>query len=184
MSYEETTNKIVASALDQIERSGDESLSLRQLAKSVGLTTGAFYKHFENKDALFRALTVIISTQLADDAKHQLKPNDSPKQQLLTLADVLLTAYQNRPNTMMFLFFNPVALATLNDKNTAFPLLEETQRLIRDLSEDYPSLDPQQFFVQIWSFIQGYGVLIKNKAVVYDQQLTADTLTALLGGVN
>ena len=40
----------------ELERHGAQGFKLERVAKSLGVTTPALYRHFENKDALLRAV--------------------------------------------------------------------------------------------------------------------------------
>ena len=52
-----THNKILQSGKELFLKNGYEKTNLRELCKSAGITTGAFYRHFSDKEALFAALT-------------------------------------------------------------------------------------------------------------------------------
>lgn len=53
---EATKSKILMSAKAEFLEKGFTSASLRTIAANAGLTTGAMYRHFKDKDALFCAL--------------------------------------------------------------------------------------------------------------------------------
>ncbi|MCR4741301.1 MAG: TetR/AcrR family transcriptional regulator [Treponema sp.] len=55
-SSSETKRKIIESAKKEFLEKGFVNASLRQIAANAGLTTGAMYRHFKDKDALFCAL--------------------------------------------------------------------------------------------------------------------------------
>lgn len=52
----ETTGLILNSALEEFLEKGFEKTSMRTISKNAGVTTGALYARFPNKDALFGAL--------------------------------------------------------------------------------------------------------------------------------
>ena len=52
----ETKKKILDSAMAEFLEKGFMNASLRTIASNAGLTTGAMYRHFKDKDALFCAL--------------------------------------------------------------------------------------------------------------------------------
>ena len=52
----ETKKKILESAMAEFLEKGFMNASLRTIAANAGLTTGAMYRHFKDKDALFCAL--------------------------------------------------------------------------------------------------------------------------------
>ena len=49
---------LLAAAESQLEKDGPSGLSLRKLGRQLGVTPGAPYRHFEDKDALLAALAV------------------------------------------------------------------------------------------------------------------------------
>ena len=53
---ERTKEKIIASAIDLFSKKGFNFTSISDIAKSTGITKGAIYHHFENKDAIFYAV--------------------------------------------------------------------------------------------------------------------------------
>ena len=55
-TYEITHEKIMESGRSLFLQNGYERTNLRELCKGAGITTGAFYRHFEDKEALFAAL--------------------------------------------------------------------------------------------------------------------------------
>ncbi|MDO4281630.1 MAG: TetR/AcrR family transcriptional regulator [Peptococcaceae bacterium] len=55
-TYEITHEKILESGRQLFLQNGYERTNLRALCKGAGITTGAFYRHFEDKEALFAAL--------------------------------------------------------------------------------------------------------------------------------
>ena len=55
-TYEITHKKILESGKKLFLENGYERTNLRELCKGAGITTGAFYRHFEDKEALLRIL--------------------------------------------------------------------------------------------------------------------------------
>jgi len=54
----ETKDQILAAAKAAFDRGGVEALSLRDVAREVGITPMAIYRHYENKQALIDALVL------------------------------------------------------------------------------------------------------------------------------
>ena len=84
------------------------------------------------------------------------------------------------PNQMDFLFYQLSALDLYSIANQ-YPFLNKVKNLITNLNSS-TTLSDQDLFIQIWSFIQGYVLLIKNKITRYDAQLVEYTLDQLLKG--
>ena len=55
-TYEVTHTRILESGKEMFLRNGYERTNLRDLCEDAGVTTGAFYRHFKDKEALFSAL--------------------------------------------------------------------------------------------------------------------------------
>ncbi|HEY8949908.1 MAG TPA: TetR/AcrR family transcriptional regulator [Rhizomicrobium sp.] len=53
-----TKDQILAAARAAFDRDGPEGLSMRDIAKEVGITPMAIYRHYENKQALIDALVL------------------------------------------------------------------------------------------------------------------------------
>ena len=54
--YQNTHNLILKSAMKTFSEVGFRNASIRNICKDAGVTNGAFYAHFDSKDALFAAL--------------------------------------------------------------------------------------------------------------------------------
>jgi AcrR family transcriptional regulator len=56
--YVDTKDQILAAARAAFDRGGSEALSLRDIAREVGITPMAIYRHYANKQALVDALVL------------------------------------------------------------------------------------------------------------------------------
>ena len=84
-SAAETKKKLLESAKKEFLEKGFTGASLRTIAANAGVTTGAMYRHFKDKDAFFCALVddvidfVMQMVALANTDNHQLFDNISIK---------------------------------------------------------------------------------------------------------
>ncbi|MEU4395562.1 TetR/AcrR family transcriptional regulator [Kribbella sp. NPDC023855] len=62
----ETAAEIKAIALKALTESGAAGISLRAIARDMGMTAGAIYSYFDTRDALITALMVDLHNSLAD----------------------------------------------------------------------------------------------------------------------
>lgn len=177
----QTKNNIINSTIKIIDNSGYTNISLRKLVNELNLTTGAFYKHFSTKEQLFSEVTVKLSQRIADDAYVNLNTDDVPEKQLLQLAYSFLEQYQKHPNIMDFLFFNPTSQSTISDSTVDFAYLNLIDHLITKLiMNKHLRKDKNTLFLQLWSFIQGYGSLIKSQSTHLDKNIIKTTLNDFL----
>jgi AcrR family transcriptional regulator len=65
-SYEKTHIDILNSAKENFLKNGFERSNLRKICKDAKITTGAFYRHFEDKEAVFVELVKPVVDQLKD----------------------------------------------------------------------------------------------------------------------
>ena len=73
----ETKKKILSSAMAEFLEKGFMNASLRTIAANAGLTTGAMYRHFKDKDALFcalvdEAISFTTKTVMMADSSHHM----------------------------------------------------------------------------------------------------------------
>ena len=180
----DTDQRILEQAMNMIRENGEDQLSLRKLARAIGLTTGAFYKHFATKDALLRAATQLLSQREEAEMAQVLGQITDPEE-LLVMAAEILERFEADPHLMHFLFFNPAARDVLKVEPGQFGFYDQVIQLIKDvLRKRGITIDPQILFIQLWSFIQGYGLLIDSGITNYDPNLVRKTLKDLLKGSN
>jgi len=176
-----TKNSIIELTIKSIDELGYSNISLRKLARQLELTTGAFYKHFATKNDLWSAVTQKLSNEIATRSTKELNSQASPETKLLTLSYLYLKEFEDHPNLMDFLFFNPTSQNTVENSTVKFPYLNLINDLIDELiTTNNLQKDKQTLFLQLWSFIQGYGFLIKNGGTKFDQQLVKNTLNDFL----
>ena len=58
--YEATHKKILDCGKNIFKTQGFEKANLRAICKSAGVTTGAFYGHFEDKEALLLCMKIRV----------------------------------------------------------------------------------------------------------------------------
>ena len=64
--YELTHKKIIDSGKANFLNDGYERANLRKICKDAGVTTGAFYRHFEDKEDLFVALVETLANEILE----------------------------------------------------------------------------------------------------------------------
>ncbi|HEO3924103.1 TPA: TetR/AcrR family transcriptional regulator [Streptococcus pyogenes] len=62
--FDATHKSILESGKNNFLNDGYERSNLRKICKDAGVTTGAFYRHFEDKEALFIALVEPLATEV------------------------------------------------------------------------------------------------------------------------
>ncbi len=81
MAKTSTAEKITAAAGRLLDRSGAEAVTMRHVAKAVGITPMALYRHFANREGLLNALADAGFTELAARLEAAV-PQGSPERRL------------------------------------------------------------------------------------------------------
>jgi len=89
---------LVTAAVELIARRGPEAFTLREAAAAVGVTHGAAYRHFEDKQALLAAVAEEGYRGLAQRlAKAALVPENDPRQRIRVHAAAYVEFALERP---------------------------------------------------------------------------------------
>lgn len=184
-----TKEKIITTAIQKIRYEDIQNFSIRNLVQTLDLTTGSFYKHFKNKKALFLAVSQQVSQSLYENIYPKTyRYEKSPKKALCLLGSSLIDFFIDEPRLADFIFFNPEVIDTYSiygNTQETFKLLRLTTDLVNKfIAQEQLQLSNKVLFVQIWSFIQGYAILIKNQVVPKEETLIEQTLTEFSKGVS
>ena len=97
--------ELLDTAVEQLRTSGTESLSLRALARAVGVSQTAPYRHFTDKGELLAALATLGYQSLLDALQNagQTAP-DSPEEQLYAFARSYVEYAAENPELFKLMF--------------------------------------------------------------------------------
>ena len=87
-----THSKILGAAKQEFLQKGFLNASLRNIVKNAGVTTGAFYRYYDSKEALFSALVDEQAQYVLDLFNHTLDefekmPGEAQTEQMLDISD-------------------------------------------------------------------------------------------------
>ncbi|MGM0214210.1 TetR/AcrR family transcriptional regulator [Enterococcus sp. AZ109] len=186
----DTKQKLIETALDEIQQKGYQQVSIREIAKKNQLTAAAVYKHFGGKEDLMLEVLARASQQFEAYlteylAEHQ---TEDSYQKVVLLGEANVRWNEEEALLAEFLFFSPVATRALqqyiDDQNSPFIGLSKNYKIIAHfVEENQLSMDPKRMFIQLWSFIQGYATLVKNHICPYERTFIEETLDALIRGL-
>ena len=180
---------LVAEALRVLERDGAAQLSLRALARDLGVSPRAPYRHFETKELLLAAVAVEgfrHSAQLA--AKRVAAVGDDPIERLRAAAEAYVLFAVEHPAAFRVMY---APYATVH---------EQAPELLQARSEGHLAMmsiiadgqragslragDPLQLGLAIWSSIHGLALLlIEGQLARHDRPIDAGALAKLVGGL-
>jgi len=123
---EQTTKYIIETVAPLFNKKGYAATSMSDITKATGLTKGAIYGNFKNKEALaIEAFNKNISDLLMKISLHQ-KQGNSPLQRLFLITDFYRTYYQYSKE----LGGCPILNIGVDSKNQDTALLERVRHVI------------------------------------------------------
>jgi AcrR family transcriptional regulator len=98
-----TARKIEAAAGRLLDREGNEAVTMRRVAKAVGITPMALYRHFADRDGLLNALADGGFEGLAARIEGTALPKD-PEKRLAAILNVFLDFALEKPRLFELMF--------------------------------------------------------------------------------
>ena len=96
--------EFIVKGLEYIDKNGLESLSMRKLAESIGVSSAAPYAHFKNKDAFLDAIQEHITDNLTAALQEADADCTDRKKILINLGRAYVIFFYNNPLYFQFLF--------------------------------------------------------------------------------
>ena len=176
-------NALLSKALELIEEEGPEAISLREVARQVGVNHRAAYRHFEDKRALTAAIAETGYAALADalESCWQQAQRKQPRARVEALMDRYLELAFEAPARYRVTFGNRV------NEDGRFPELEAAaQRAFQVLVQAMGQLRPKAPLAEtrdavfaLWSMAHGYLRLVWARRIRVKQQLQIKYFRAL-----
>jgi AcrR family transcriptional regulator len=155
---------IIAAAATLIEETGSEqSVTLREVARRIGIAAPSIYEHFPNRDAIVYAVVDDCSSQLRTAIEQAMDSQPGPLARLQAGCTAYLRFADQRPGQYRVLFSRYQHLADRRPDRAAI----RTQALnllitaLRDCASagQITTDDPRADAVIIWSALHGYATL-------------------------
>jgi len=175
---EDTRNRILDAAQAMILDNGFAGVSVDQLIQSLGLTKGAFFHHFKNKNDLAHSLIrryadeglVLFSENLA----RAKKLSDDPLQQLLILIGLYEELFENLtepyPGCLLASYvyelqqFDEETRSIINEE--FLQSRREVMKLLRSIVKRYPAHRPIDLMALADGFMSAFeGAFILSKSL-------------------
>ncbi len=105
----ETKDQILEAARAAFDRGGIEAVSLRDVARAVGITPMAIYRHYANKQALIDALVLDALGEWS--ARAEAVPRGDPQAWLVHMGDAFVDFALEKPRRFEAAFLTPTKAA-------------------------------------------------------------------------
>jgi AcrR family transcriptional regulator len=169
----ETRNGILAAGMRLLERGGQEAVTMRRVARAVGVTAMAIYHHFPDRDALLRALADVESDRIA--ALFDSWPaRGAPVGRLRRMAASYVDYAFARPRLFAFLFMRDrpeVRRFPADFRARRSPVLNRVADTVSEamLAGALRKDDFWEVAVDLWAFVHGHLALYRGGRFSYPE---------------
>lgn len=170
---------LVQAALREAERNGPEAISLKALAKRLGVSQPAPYRHFADREALLQAATTEAFRQFNAILREAVSGR-SKRSQLSRFAEAALD-FGLRRNGIYRLMFSSRIMASAPKESELHVVAKETLALLVEAMETPAvGLLRERHALQIWASLHGVitlaeqGLLTGEVAQVTREELVED----------
>ena len=184
-----TLDRIHAAARDEFLAKGYQAASLRNIVKTAGVTTGAFYGYYDSKEALFAALVdepyrhVLETYRTADFGFEALRPEEQVTQMGQVgkncMQELLVYMDARRPVFRLILqSAEGTPYAGLIDELVAMEVAatERYCEVLRSLGSAVPQIDPRLEHMLVTGMMNAYCGVILHDMPLADAQRYVEEL--------
>lgn len=154
---------LIAAGIEGLDEGGGLGLSLREMARRVGVTPTAAYRHFKSKDALLGAIAAEGFVELARAFEAAEGRATQAPEKLIRLGESYVAFARAKPSLFRLMFGHAYALDTLRDDRPriggdAFDALLASVARAQGSGIDDPAVLVRG--VRVWSMVHGYAMLL------------------------
>jgi AcrR family transcriptional regulator len=170
----------VRAGMELLEEGGETALSLRAVARRVGVSPAAPYRHFPDREALVSAVAAVGYAELAERlaAAH---PSPSSPEQLASVAIAYVQFALERPGLFRVMFGEPCD----RDSDERVAATTAVSLYLREIVERcFPGADPEAMATAIWALVHGLAFLhVDGKLDAPTPAAVAARVTAAIGAL-
>lgn len=187
----ETLSRIHAAAMDEFAAKGFQSASLRNIVKTAGVTTGAFYGYYPSKEALFTALVGEVYDTLMREYRESLTmfENMTSEQQIENMGTVggncmkQMMQYMDTHRPQVKLLLQSAEGTKYEHMIDEFVELEvdSTNKygdMLRGLGQDVPRMDERLEHILVTGMFNAYFEMILHDMTLKDAMRYLEELNA------
>ena len=170
---------LVQAALREAEQGGPEAISIKALARQLGVSQPAPYRHFADREALLAAVTAEAFRQFSAALRASID-RPSKRSKLSRLARATLTFGLERNGIYRLMFASRVMACAPKDSELHGAAMETFALVLEALEAPAIGLLREQHALQIWAALHGVvmlaeqGMLTGHVAGTTREQLVED----------
>lgn len=171
---------LVRGALELLEESGSLELSLRAVARRVGVAPSAPYRHYADREALLSAVAAVGYRELAESlaAAH---PSPSTADDLAAVAVAYVQFALQRPALFRVMFGEPCDRGSTERVAATEAIAAYVTAIVRNA---FPGAEPGALATAVWALVHGLAFLhLDGKLDASNQSTVADRIRAAVHAV-
>lgn len=161
---------LMDAAMAAVEQDGAEKVSLRNLARSLGVSATAPYRHFTDRDSLLTAVAARGFEEFADSLEDSAAGDQSPSHGLMAMGRTYLDLALKRPNLYRLMFTyplsgdNPEEPTRLEHADRASAVLDRVVEWhFKNLGR--PEVTKEAVALAAWSGVHGLALLLMDNRI-------------------
>jgi AcrR family transcriptional regulator len=166
-------NELIQKGIQLLNKEGYDGFSLRKLAAMCNVSHTAPYRHFQNKDELYRAINLEISTKFKDALLKGIERcQDDPKTRLQELCKRYISFMVENPDYFRYIFMTEhERQISISEKDILLADDEHPFTISKKYAKEYFGSSPNKEkdwafnFLSLWSQIHGLAMLLVNKTI-------------------
>ncbi len=167
----------IRAAMELLEEGGETALSLRAVARRVGVSPAAPYRHYPDREALVSAVAAVGYRELADQlaAAH---PSPSTPEQMASVAIAYVQFALERPALFRLMFGEPCD----RDHDERVAATAAVSLYLREIvGRCFPEADAESMATAIWALVHGLAFLhLDGKLDARTPSAVADRVSAAI----
>lgn len=162
---------LIDEAMKFIEADAVEQLSLRRLAREVGVTPSAVYNHFSDKNALMLAIKLRLYEEINQYFESHCQPTDDPEETLLQMCLAYYHYAREYPARFQMMFSQslPMEWSTPEFVEVSCRCLASTRKTVLDIYSKYRIRCSEEAVVNttllVWTQLHGIIALKSSGSI-------------------
>jgi AcrR family transcriptional regulator len=147
---------LLSAATNLLEREGPEGLSMRELARRLGVSAPSLYFHVESRDDLFRELIVRGLEELGARLNAAQQESGGTARDRVHVMAAAYVAFAEESPQLLALVFGQCTPGRMPDAEVG----ERASEAVLSVARELVGEDEALFFAEaLWSMVHGYALL-------------------------
>lgn len=163
-------NDLIEAGIQLINEDGLKSFSLRKVAAKCQVSHTAPYSHFQDVDALIRAMGEHVTEQFLHKLRSSIQDKENSPEAVSLLGRAYIDFFVEHPHYYQFLFYSSGMTIDLDQEhpedNPPFALFRSTAKAMFRRA-GLPEEEQTRHLIAMWAMVHGIVSLLTNSGIRY-----------------